>query len=218
MQMLNKINIIKAINKSLEPFFIKEEGGAFLLTPQKVVNTFRLRISNDNSSAYDSYGKSGETVSVVRWFSNFWLFVDIAFPNPNSAIISLSIFQGEETDLSKVQLFRAEWDDYGDGGSFHAQPHWHFMTNKAIEDTVSSFAEMAPETKDTFAAVLNDEKSKTIDLSKFHFAMNGDWANSKLHVHRINEEKELADWFGGLLGYLKTELEFVEIKSNNFPL
>ncbi len=212
--MLNISNVIKAINKSLEPFFIKGQGGSFFLTRQKAQNTFSLGISDNVSDAYDSYGNVGKNIKVVKWFNNFWLFVEILFRKPDGVIVTLSIFQGEETDQFKVQLFRAEWDDYGDGSSDHAQPHWHLLTNKAIENTVSSFAEITPEIKDTFDEVLNEERSKVIDLSKFHFAMNGDWTNGKLHVHRISEEKILANWFGGLLGYLKTELEFVDSKTS----
>jgi hypothetical protein len=66
--------------------------------------------------------------------------------------------------------------------------------------------------EETFEEVLHKEKSKTIDLSNFHFAMNGDWNNTSVYIHKIDNEKSLAQWFGGLLGYLKTELEFIDRK------
>ena len=95
----------------------------------------------------------------------------------------------------------------------HPQPHWHFLSNKSIENTISSFAEgISGNMEETFEEVLHKEKSKTIDLSNFHFAMNGDWNNTSVYIHKIDNEKSLAQWFGGLLGYLKTELEFIDRK------
>jgi hypothetical protein len=230
--MLDAKTIIKAINKSLEPFFIKGKGGAFVLIQHKSPSTFRLRISDNNSTAYNSYGNSGEDVKVVKWFDDFWLFVEISFlvsrvKNITSLTVkekietqpvesrlgvnvTLSVFQGEETDNHKVQLFRAEWDDYGDNSLAHAQPHWHYLSNKSLQNTVSSFAD---EVKDTFGELLKQEEAKTVDLSKFHFAMNGDWFNSNVHMHGITDEKTLASWFGGLLAHLKTELEYVKRKA-----
>ncbi|GAB1463691.1 hypothetical protein [Pedobacter sp.] len=211
--MLDVKNVIHAINKALEPFFIKGEGGYFSLSQHKSSNVFRLKLAEDCSDAYDDYGNGGDSVKVVKWFSDYWLFVEIKFHHPKGVLITLSIFQGNETDSSKNQLFRAEWDDYEDGSMNHPQPHWHFLSNKSIENTVSSFAEIASnDIKDTFEEVLNEEKSKTIDLSKFHFAMNGDWNNTSAHIHAVNNENSLARWFGGLLAYLKTELKYIDSK------
>lgn len=211
--MLNFKKVIQAINKALEPFYIKGEGGFFSLTQHKSSNVFRLKLTEDCSDAYDDYGNSGDSVKVVKWFSDYWLFVEIKFHHPKGVLISFSVFQGEETDIMKNQLFRAEWDDYEDGSINHPQPHWHFLSNKAIENTVSSFAEIASDDiKDTFEEVLNEEKSKTIDISKFHFAMNGDWNNTSVHIHSVNNEDNLAKWVGGLLAYLKTELKYIDAK------
>jgi hypothetical protein len=210
--MLDVKNVIQAINKALEPFFIKGEGGCFSLSQHKSANLFRLKLAEDCSDAYDDYGNGGDSIKVVKWFSDYWLFVEIAFQYPKGVLITLSVFQGEESDSSKNQLFRAEWDDYEDGSMNHPQPHWHFLSNKSIENTVSSFAEIASDDiKDTFEEVLNEEKNKTIDLSKFHFAMNGDWNNTSAHIHTVND-KDLAQWFGGLLAYLKTELKYIDSK------
>lgn len=208
--MLDVKNVIQAINKALEPFFIKGEGGYFSLSQHKSSNVFRLKLTEGCSDAYDDYGNSGDSVKVVKWFSDYWLFVEIKFHHPKGVLISLSVFQGDETDSSKIQLFRAEWDDYDDGSMNHPQPHWHFLSNKSIENTVSSFAEISSD--DTFETLLNEEKSKTIDLSKFHFAMNGDWNNTSVHIHPVNNENSLAKWFGGLLAYLKTELKYIDAK------
>jgi hypothetical protein len=209
--MLDAKNVIQAINKSIEPFFIKGEGGYFSLSQQKGSNVFRLKLSEGCSNAYDDYGNSGDSVKVVKWFSDYWLFIEIKFHHPKGVLITLSVFQGEETDNEKNQLFRIEWDDYEDGSKNHAQPHWHFLNNKSIENSVNSFAEIAPdEIKDTWAEVLNEEKNKTIDLSKFHFAMNGDWNNTSVYIHTVINENSLAKWFGGLLAYVKTELKYID--------
>ncbi|RZK43672.1 MAG: hypothetical protein EOO90_01905 [Pedobacter sp.] len=210
--MLDSKEIIKAINKAIEPF-IMDGGSSFLLTQYASNHIFRLRIVNNVSLAFNHYGNGGEHVKVIKWFNDFWLFVEVKFLNPNGAIISLSVFQGHETDDNKVQLFRAEWDDYADGNLAHAQPHWHLLTNKAIENTVNSFVEIVPEIKDTFVEVLKEEKNKGVDLSLFHFAMYGDWPNNQSHIHRIDNENKLAQWFGGLLGHLKSELEYLSKKS-----
>ena len=210
--MLNPATTITAVNKALAPFF-SDDGSPFILTQHKVSNVFRLRVTEANSQAYDNHGNGGEFVKVVKWFKNFWMFVEISFTQPFGVIITVSIFQGDDLDFHKTQLFRAEWDDYNDDTQTHAQPHWHFLSNVSIEKTVSNFAELIPDIKDTFEEVLKEEKNKVIDLGKFHFAMNGDWSNSGQHVHEIYDAKLLSNWFGGLLGYLKAELEFVDSKT-----
>lgn len=211
--MLDVKNVINAINKALEPFFNKGEGGFFSLSYHKGINVFRLTSDNGYSVAYDSYGNDdGSEVKVMKWFNDFWLFIEIAFQQPKGIIVSLSVFQGEEDNPYKNQLFRAEWDDYGDDIISHPQPHWHFINNKYIENTVSSFAEIIPEARDTFEEVLIEEKNKIIDMSKFHFAMNGSWMDSMSHIHKINNDYDLANWFGGLLAYLKTELKYIDSK------
>lgn len=213
---MDLIKIIQSINKALEPFFIKGEGGKFALSQYKSPNTFRLNVIDYYSEAYDDYGNGGENVKVIKWFSDYWLFVEIKFQIPKGMLLTLSLFQGKEEDSSKNQLFRAEWDDYADGNMNHPQPHWHFVNNKSIENTVNSFAEMASdELIDTFEEVLNEEKSKIIDITKFHFAMNGDWNNSNTYIHTINDENTLANWFGGLLAYLKIELDYIDSRRGN---
>lgn len=208
--MLNIQNIIKSINRALEPFFIKNVGGQFSLSSYKSPNIFRLYVKDNSSIAYNSYGNEGEEVNVIKWFNDYWLFIDITFQQNKSVIISLSVFQGEYDNPDKNHLFRAEWDDYNDGTNSHPQPHWHFLTNKSIENSVSNFSELIAEEKDTFSMLLSEEKEKTVDLANFHFAMNGDWNNTSIYIHPINDEIKLAKWFGGLLAYLKTELEYID--------
>ena len=130
--MLSTENVISAINKATQPFIL-DGGTSFSLARQKN-RSFRLQMSDNTSTAYNSYGNEGENVNVIKWFANFWLFVEINFLNPKGIIISLSVFEGEEIDKFKTQLFRAEWDDYEDGNNSHPQPHWHFLTNKLVEN------------------------------------------------------------------------------------
>lgn len=209
--MLSPKNVISAINKATQPFIMDGDGSSFSLT-RHTSRILRLRSSDITSTAYNSYGNDGESVNVIKWFDNFWLFVEIQFLNPKGTLISLSVFEGEEIDPKKTQLFRAEWDDYEDGNNSHPQPHWHFITNKLIENNAKGFAELLADEQETFATFLDEEINKVVDLSKFHFAMNGDWVKSKKHVHVIDDENNLASWFGGLLGHLKNELEFLSKK------
>lgn len=208
--MLKSENILTAVNRATKPFLLI--SGESISLNQHVRGCYRLKLLNQISTAYNNYGNHGELVNVVKWFHNFWLFIEIQLLNPTGVIVSLSIFQGEDNDSYKTQLFRAEWDDYDSGSISHPQPHWHFLTNRLIERNAKEFTELLGKEKETFEEFLNQEINKVIDLSKFHFAMNGDWANSNLHTHSINSEISLANWLGGLLGYLKSELEYMQKK------
>lgn len=214
--MLDPKNVINAINKSLELFFKNGKIGYCYLSYHKGVNVFRLSTDYGYSIAYDSYGNDdGREVKVIKWFNDFWLFIEIAFQHPEGIIVTLSVFQGEEANPYKTQLFRAEWDDYGDNKFSHPQPHWHFINNKYIENAVISFAEIIPEAGDTFEELLTEEKNKMVDMSKFHFAMYGGWKDSMSHIHKIDNDFDLAKWFGGLLAHLITELKYIDRKRGN---
>lgn len=205
--MLNPQAVITAINKATEPFLL--DGGSSFSLSMTSSRTLRLRLNDRVSDAYNNYGNDGEYVKVVKWFDDFWLFVEIQFLTPKGTIISLSVFQGKDTDQNKIQLFRAEWDDYEDGSLAHPQPHWHFLTNRLVANSAKEFSELLADEKETFEEFLEQEIGKVIDISKFHFAMHADWSLAKSHAHGISDEKVLANWFGGLLGYLKSELDFI---------
>lgn len=208
--MLDIKNVIKAVNKTLKPFFIKNEGGFFSLSYYSP-NLLRLKASEYSCKAFDKYGNDVRELDVVKWFSDYWLFIEIKFHHPHSILLTVSVFQGKEFDKIKKQLFRAEWDDYGDDKTYHPQPHWHFLEDKSFKSSVNTFSEIASEdAKDTFKDFMEEDNNKSIDLSKFHFAMNGDWYNTSVHVHPVNNVDRLAQWFGGLLAYLKTELEYID--------
>ena len=210
--MINQGEVIKGINKALVPFFMKGEGGIIALQKTKQNFTFRLRNSEYSSQAYNDYGNEVELVDVIKWFNNFWLFIEVRFNNSEGVFITLSVFQGDELEAAKTQLFRAEWDDYNNENPKHAQPHWHFLPFQTDNTSLgSSFLDFTSDTSNIRSEV--SKQRKVINLNKFHFAMNGDWANTQKHIHQIKTEKVLENWFGGILAHIKTELEYVSKKA-----
>jgi hypothetical protein len=198
---INKRRIIDEINSTCKIFFTES---TFYLHPSST-NRFTLTGSNI-SKAINNYNSILEEINVIKWFEQFWIYIDIRFQDENT-LISLSVFQGSETDNIKYQLFRAEWDDYNDLQAKHPQPHWHITSNQAIEKTFEEIANM--EATDTFLSLLSEEKEKVVDINKFHFAMSGNWINDETEIHRINDEKKIVKWFLGLLSHLKIQLEYV---------
>ena len=171
--MLNPPEIIKELNRTCKLFF---NDSSFNLD-QKTYNKFI--ISGDYlTTAINHYKSSQEEVKVLKWFNDFWLYLDIRFEKSElseiNTFISLSIFQGEDSDNVKKQLFRAEWDNF-DNNDNRPQPHWHIYPDYSFEKTFNEFLEIAD--KDNgFGELLNEENSKKIDLKRMHFAMNGAWS------------------------------------------
>jgi len=207
--MFNPFKIIEEINKTCKNFFPE----SFFKLEQKTYNRFLIS-GNYLSRAINNYNNIQEEVNVIKWFHDFWVYIDIKFERSESDIpntfISLSIFQGDISDNIKKQLFRAEWDNF-DNNENHPQPHWHVYSNYSFEKTFNDFLEMTDE--NSFADLLNEEKSKVTDLKRIHFAMNGAWSNKGCHIHRITDENTIINWFQGLLGHIKSQLEYVTKKS-----
>jgi len=193
---------------------------------KNTINTsFNLMLYHDypNSRHYVIDGTSyavnnQELVKVLNWFDDFWLFLEITFNlNKKSVgkkielqkhtLISLSVFQGKDSDDRKCQLFRAEWDDYNNPNEKHAQPHWHITSSQAIENTFDEYANVFEE--QDFLQVLESEKQKVFDVKKIHFAMNGDWQNNRTHVHKMESEQQIVRWLQGVLTHLRIELEIL---------
>lgn len=188
--MLEQLKFIADINKSCKVFFIES---TFFLHPSKA-NRFELKGSNI-SKALNNYKNNGQEISVLKWFDDYWVYLEIRFEDKNS-FISISIFQGKDIDNIKNQLFRAEWDDYNNPDEKHPQPHWHITSNQAIENTFTELIE--DDEEEGFAAIiLNEEKSKIIDISKIHFPMNGNWMNNGGHIHLIDDNVKMVKWFQG---------------------
>lgn len=203
--MLDRNTLIKEINKTIQILF--KESTFYFQQSRNSTNKF-IATGNSISSAINKKKNDKEQVSVIEWFADFWVYSEITFIGVNT-FISISIFQGNENDKTKHQLFRAEWDDYNDLGQSHSQPHWHITSNQVIENTFEKIANMGSES-DFVVSLVKEETAKIIDVSKMHFAMNGNWMNSETHIHSINSEVKIVKWFQGLLAHIKAELVSVK--------
>lgn len=200
--MVDQKSLIDEINKSCKLLFTES---SFFLSPS---STNRFKITGNNTSkAINNYNNSREEVTVLKWFDNFWIYIELKFENKNS-FISLSIFQGHEIDERKSQLFRAEWDDYNNEEEKHPQPHWHITSNQAIENTFEEYAITFENEK--FIDSLREEKSKIIDVNEIHFAMIGNWISDESHIHSLNNKDKIVKWFRGLLSHIRIQLEYVK--------
>lgn len=201
--MIEQLELIDEINKSCKAFFL--ESTFFL----QLSRANRFELKGDNvSKALNKYKNYGQEVSAIKWFNSYWVYLEIRFENKNS-FITISVFQGEANDNIKNQLFRAEWDDYNNPNEKHPQPHWHITSNQAIENTFTELIE--DDEEGGFAAlILNEEKSKIIDLNKIHFPMNGNWMNDGGHIHLINDNSKMVKWFQGFFSTMREQLEYVK--------
>lgn len=183
---------------------------------KKVKTTSRvIAYRNEGSSlALNRFDIPQEKVKVLKWFNDYWIFIEIKSINnineatrklDNHISISLCIFQGEVSDEDKYQLFRAEWDDFSNESELHSQPHWHITSSQALEKTFVSYA-LDFERKD-FVDLLESEKQRVVDVKKIHFAMNGNWSNSETNIHKIDSEDKVLKWWFGILNHIRTELD-----------
>ena len=171
------------------------------------------------SSAINLRKNDSQSVNVSNWFDDFWLYIELKLiPSTVTAkkivhniFFSLSVFQGKADDRNKIQLFRADWDNYEIPSNKHPQPHWHFYTRKDIEDFKKTFTELLDSTDDNFRDYIKSDK-EIIDIERFHFAMNGQWSINKSDVHRIDSEDELTNWYAGILNHVKKEIKYLVLK------
>ena len=210
--MINSKDLIKSINNKCHVLF----DDNFYLIHYLTSNNLSIYRNQDTSKALNKF-KENELVDVLKWFDDFWLFLEIRFiknlifQNNKKIIqintyISFSIFQGKENDNYKIQLFRAEWDDNNNPSEIHAQPHWHITSNQALEKTLEEFITEDSENNELLSYITG-EKNKIKDINEIHFAMNGNWQNDNTHVHLIDNEDKIVKWILGLLKHIKTELE-----------
>ncbi|MDL1971475.1 MAG: hypothetical protein LWW94_11050 [Candidatus Desulfofervidaceae bacterium] len=212
-------NLIEKLNKIGQDYFFESE---FRLI-QKSSISFVIN-GNYISTAVNNYNNESHKVNVLKWFDDFWIYIEIKFiPKPHAKrkkqlpniFFTLSVFQGSESDDVKTQLFRAEWDNYEDLSDIHPQPHWHIFPYKYSHQIHNDFEEFISLTKEDndFNSLLNNKRVyEIIDLKKFHFAMNGQWSENKTDVHKIQIEENLLNWFNGVLNHIKKELEYVNEK------
>ncbi len=156
-------------------------------------------------------------IKVINWFDDIWVYIEIKFiPTPDKRVFpntffSLSIFQGIVADDEKTQLFRAEWDNYNQKENSHSQPHWHIYPHKYKMKVYQNFEDFLDLTEEDEDFLSYKESAKDlVDINKFHFAMNGQWSENNSEIHSISEEKDLTNWFNGLLNHIKMELEYVK--------
>jgi hypothetical protein len=98
--MFHPDKVITEINNSCKNYFSES---SFRLVQQRGK---RYIISGDYlSKAVNNYRNTKEEVKVIKWFADFWLYLDIRFEKAGESIastfISLSVFQGEDTDEIK---------------------------------------------------------------------------------------------------------------------
>ena len=201
--MLNNILLVGEINNKCKHYF---PNSHFELKSFPKDNPFIYRIEG-LSYALNRHKNNSEKIKVLHWFDDFWIFLELKFMG-NNTFISLSVFQGNDQDETKHQLFRAEWDDYNNPDEIHPQPHWHITSDYAIEETFKDFSDSFDNGSSflTFEAV----KSEIINIRKIHFAMNGNWQNGESHAHSIDDNIKITKWFQGILNHLKIELEYVK--------
>lgn len=204
--MVDPKRVIKEIIKSCRGYFLQS---SFSLR-KKDHNRFVID-GNYLAPAIDNYNNNRYPVKVLKWFADFWVYLEVEFARSETTMlnsfISLSVFQGDSSDQTKSQLFRAEWDNF-DNDDIHPQPHWHVCYDFLFRKAFDKFDEFIRETGG-FEDEISKQKSKCIDLNRIHFAMNGQWSTNEGHFHKISDENTIKYWFHGLLGHIKSELEYV---------
>jgi hypothetical protein len=207
--MLDPKNIITELSKISKNYFPES---SFYFERK---NNYKFYSTGNNSSKAINHNKhSLEEINVVKWFADFWVYIEITFyqldkDNINT-FFTLSVFEGSDRDNNKNQLFRAEWDTYEDN-QIHPQPHWHFFSSSIIENLFIEFSEIVEKEQSGFVELINDEKSKNINIDKMHFAMSAIWdKNIDGHVHPIADDEKLISWYKGLMSHIKNQLEYVK--------
>lgn len=223
---------IEEINKSCKDLFPESTFYFHRKSDYRFISS-----GNNPSEAINNYDDISGKVKVIKWFDDFWVYGEINFMRVEiearfregikrqdylnrlsesllkigkayfETTITLSVFQGVAADDSKSQLFRAEWDNRLDDGT-HPQPHWHICPDFRLKKSFESFIKTIDEGTD-FRDIVNEEKPKCVDLARIHFAMNGQWSAQGAHFHKISHEDALKNWFRGLLGHIKCELQYV---------
>jgi len=204
------LGIIEKINKECKVLFVEN----FKLIPSNGHHNISVYSIEGSSYALNRYDT--EPIKVFKWFDKFWLYIEVKFilekaKKANKLIqtthtnISLSVYEGEDSDDRKIQLFRAEWDDLNNPDEKHSQPHWHITSSQAIERTFEEYSNHFD--NGDFISFLESEKLKLFDVKKIHFAMNGNWQVNQTHVHSINNSEQVARWLKGLISHIRLELE-----------
>ncbi len=199
----------------------------------KDINRVFVISGDDLSPALNNHNGEFEPINTLKWFNNFWIYIEIEFKpiaieskfqkgfdkkeyfkqlgdmffrinnEYFNIIISISIFQGGYQENEKKQLFRAEWDNFDDN-KIHPQPHWHVYPEENLKSGKDDISDFDIDDKDDF---LEDASLQKIDLKRIHFAMNGEWAQNGIQIHKINNPKILVNWLAGVLYHIKGQLK-----------
>lgn len=198
--MLQK-QIIDQLNKFLKNYLNLQ----FDPLASKQLGIFKLQ---GTSLAINFRGNYPEETKVLHWFADFYIYIEVRFlKNYTHKMISLSIFQGQEIDNKKNQLFRAEWDDYNIDTETRPQPHWHITRDNAIYDKFSDLTNHNDEKEKVGFEFFEEVQTEVFDTKKIHFAMSGNWQNKLSPVHKIEDASKVIAWMEGLLEHIKYELK-----------
>lgn len=174
--------------------------------PLKTKNYIHYKIEG----SYDAINykrNDSDKIKVVKWFGEFYLYLEVNYSkNYLHKMISVSIFQGKETELKKNQLFRAEWDDYNIENESRPQPHWHITKDKANYEKYSDLIDDTNESEKNSFDLFKMSNSEIFDTKKIHFAMSSNWQNQKPFAHKIDDASKVVKWIEGLLEHIKYEL------------
>ncbi len=194
-QIIEELNIFlkNYLNLEFKPLYSKE------------LNIFRIQ---GNSDAINYRKNDSEKITVLPWFDDFYIYVEIRFVNDYSyKLISISIFQGSINDIKKNQLFRAEWDDYNIDNESRPQPHWHITRDNAVYDKFSDLVYHNNEKEKVGFDFFVVGFTAVFDTKKIHFAMSSNWQNQVSPVHKIDDASKVVKWLEGLLEHIKYELQ-----------
>jgi hypothetical protein len=96
--------LLDSIKTSCDAFFEESNLHFHLIDPNKSI------ISGDNlTPALDNYKNAKKQINVLKWFADFWIYIEIRrIPNENQfpfLFISISVFQGKQDDPDKKSAF-----------------------------------------------------------------------------------------------------------------
>jgi hypothetical protein len=195
------VQIIEELNKFLKNYL----NLRFQPLDSKQLGVFKLQ---GTSLAINYRGNDREETKVLPWFNDFYIYIEIRFlQNYTHKLISISIFQGQENDSKKNQLFRAEWDDYNKDNESRPQPHWHITRDNAIYDRFSDFTNHNDEKEKIGFENFDVVQAEVFDTKEIHFAMSGNWQNQMSPVHKLEDASKVVAWMEGLLEHIKYELK-----------
>lgn len=126
----------------------------------------------------------------------FWFALDMSFGVERGRAvfeqIGILVLGGTLAGDAR-EMFRAEWEP---AATPHAQPHWHVVgTEIAHTFTIAA--------RDSFDE-LDENKQRTLDISRFHFAMSARWMDGDTEPGR----HQISPVPGGVKRWVRACLEY----------